>query len=85
MVNPIKENSTPIPISTIELTDLELAKGPPDWLKDDKVDVRNYIQFGLNQLDNRFYHKPDSPYACTMEDRYPGKILKTKNQESVNS
>ena len=84
-MNPFKGNSTPVPSNTIELTDLEAADSElsdSDWLSDE-VDVREYIQFGLNQLDNRFYNKPDSLYACTLDNRYPGKILKTKNQEVV--
>ena len=77
-MNPFKGISEPVPSNTIELTELEPSEGPPDWLKDDKVDVRKYIQFGLNQLDNRFYNRPDSLYACTLDNRYPGEILKTK-------
>ena len=72
-----------MPTSTIELTDLEPAEDPPDWLRNDEVDVREYIQFGLNQLDNRFYNKPESFYACTLEDRYPSKILKSKDQRVI--
>ena len=82
-MNPFKGKSTPVPVSTIELTDLEAADSElSDWLSD-KVDVTEYIQFGLNQLDNRFYNKPESFYACTLEDRYPSKILKSKDQRVI--
>ena len=78
-MNPFKGNSTPVPSNTIELTDLEAADSElsdSDWLSD-KVDVTEYIQFCLNQRDNRFYNKPKSFYACTLEDVYRGEILKT--------
>ena len=55
----------------IYLTDLEPVSAAPDWLNE-KVDVKKYLGIGLNQLDNKFYNKPDSPYAC-LSDRYPGK------------
>ena len=84
-MNPFKGNSTPVPSNTIELTDLEAADSElseSEWLTDE-VDVREYIQFGLNQLDNRFYNKPKSLYACTLDNRYPGEILKPNYQRVI--
>ena len=64
----------------IKLTDLEAAEAPEDWLTNEEVDVREYLEINLNQLNDTFYNKEEKGYPCSLERYKSNKKLYMRSQ-----